>query len=241
MHALLRCHAEGVTGVLHVLGNPGGLFHLRKGLVIAVDSPGAPGTEALLLRSGRISEEDWTAALRDGDFTDRGSAGSVELQVVAMAAAQDGAFAVTAGDLDGLDIGEPVADVPLPVADGIDPHELLRETARRLDALASLPFPLSPYRERVVPVPGSDASALSLLRQEITAHANGRRSARDIAFAIGRSVYPVTVEISRMLSAELLAIAQDAPAVTTQTRLESLRPRHSAAESLEEERKDVGL
>jgi hypothetical protein len=241
VHALLRCHAEGVTGIVRVTGNPGGVFHLRKGVVIAVESPGAPGAEALLLRSGRISEEDWTAALREGDFTARGSAGSVELQVVAMTAAQDGAFAVTAGDLDGLVVDEPAADVPLPVADGIDPHELLRETARRLDALAALPCPLSPYRERLVPVPGAGPAALSVLRQEILAHANGRRSARDIAFAIGRSVYPVTVEVSRMLGAELLAIAQDVPAVTTQTRLESLRPRHAAAESQETERKDVGL
>ena len=238
MHALLRCHAEGVTGILRVLGNPGGSFHLRKGVVIAVDSPGAPGAEALLLRSGRISEEDWAAALHNGNL---GGVGSVELQVVAMTAAQDGAFAVTAGDLDGLDIDVPVPETPLPVADGIDPHELLRETARRLDALAALPFALSPYRERVVPVPGIEPTALSALRLEILAHANGRRTARDIAFAIGRSVYPVTVEISRMLGAELLAIAQDAPAVTTQTRLESLRPRHAAAETQEEERKDVGL
>lgn len=238
MHALLRCHAEGVTGILRVLGNPGGSFHLRKGVVIAVDSPGAPGAEALLLRSGRISEEDWVAALHNGNL---GGVGSVELQVVAMTAAQDGAFAVTEGDLDGLDIEVPVPETPLPVADGIDPHELLRETARRLDALAALPFALSPYRERVVPVPGIEPTALSALRLEILAHANGRRSARDIAFAIGRSVYPVTVEISRMLGAELLAIAQDAPAVPTQTRLESLRPRHAAAETQEEERKDVGL
>src|SRR5688500_15300756 len=89
-HALARCHADRVTGALRVVGNPGGLFHLSEGAVIAVDSPGSPGAETLLLRSGRISEEDWTAALREDTGTRshqdtliaRGAVGSTELQVL---------------------------------------------------------------------------------------------------------------------------------------------------------------
>lgn len=223
------------------MGNPGGLFHLRKGVVVAVDSPGAPGTEALLLRSGRISEADWTSVLRDGpgDVVALGGIGAAELQVVAMIATQDGAFAVAAGEVEG-----PVVDgeqaVGVPVADGVHPHELLRETGRRLGALGALPCPVSPYRERFVPGADPSAAARSAVRQAILARATGRRTARDIAFAIGRSLYPVTVEISRMLAEEILAIAPDPPRLTSSTRLESLRPRH-AAELSEEERKQVGL
>jgi hypothetical protein len=209
---------EGASGVLHIVGDPGGLFHLRDGLVVAVDSPGAPGAEALLLRSGRISEEDWTEAFREGvkkrsrrpELVSPGRVGSGELQVVAMLAAQDGAFAVAAGSVEEFVIDEGKwIDVLLPVVRGIDPEELLRQTARRLDAVASLPFPVSPYRERVAPAPDVDVSRSSLSKgqREILAHATGRRSARDISFMVGRSVYPVTVEISRMLNEGLLEIA----------------------------------
>lgn len=234
--ALAQCGAEGVSGALHIVGNPGGLFHLRRGVVVAVDSPGAPGAEALLLRSGRISEEDWTEALREGakirshraELVSRGRVGSAELQVVALLAAQDGAFAVAAGSIEEfvVDDGKSI-DVLLPVVHGIDAEELLRQTARRLNALASLPFPVSPYRERVVPVRGLDLSKMSLTagQQEILAHATGRRSARDIAFMVGRSVYPVTVEISRMLNEGLLEIAATRHPPRPPT-VVSLRPRN---------------
>src|SRR5262245_8167009 len=99
---MTECRAEGATGILRVAGNPGGLFHLRKGVVVAVDSPGAPGAEALLLRSGRISEDDWTAALRetaegDVDLGALGGVGIAGLRVVAEMAARYGAFAIAAG------------------------------------------------------------------------------------------------------------------------------------------------
>lgn len=222
-------------------GNPGGVFHLRDGLVVAVDSPGAPGVEALLLRSGRISESDWTAALRDGaqnrsrqaELAARGALGATELRVVAMTVVRDSAFAVAVGEVDGhaVDAAEPggeVADVLLPLADGVEPDELVRETVRRLAALTSLPWPVSPYRDRFVPARDGELTAV---RREIVAHANGRRSARDIAFAVGRGVYPVTVEISRMLGDGLLAIAGEAPEIRPATRLEALRPRRDAGGS----------
>ncbi|MBA8926468.1 hypothetical protein BC739_003667 [Kutzneria viridogrisea] len=217
------------------MGNPGGLFHLRDGAVIAVDSSGSPGAETLLLCSGRISEEDWTAALSGGAETRshqaaliaRGTIESTELQVLAMAAAQDGAFATAAGDIERyLVVDDDPIDVLLPVPDGVAPDLLLQETARRLDALASLPFPLSPYQERVVPVCGTESPALTAGRREIIAHATGRRNARDIAFAAGRSVYSTTVEISQMLSEDLLEIAPPATLISpSHWGSTSLRPR----------------
>jgi hypothetical protein len=232
---LAQCHADRVTGTLRIVGNPGGLFQLCDGAVIAVDSPGSPGADTLLLRSGRISEGDWSEALRGSADTRscqaalvaQGSVGSTELQVVAMAAMQDGVFATVAGDIDEFVVADEFIDVPLPTSDGVAPDLLLAETARRLDALASLPFPLSPYRERVVPAYGTEPPLLLTAgRREIIAHATGRRNARDIAFAVGRSVYPVTVEISRMLSEDLLEIVPAETSIgSSRWGFTSLRPR----------------
>ena len=199
--------------------------------MVAVDSPGTPGVEAILLRSGRVSEDDWTAALRDGaesgqaGLVARGVVGAAALQVTAMMVTQDSAFAIAAGDVDECSVEDGDAgDVPLPLADGMVPSDLVRETVRRLDALASLPF--SPYRERFLPV--GDVSLPQGWR-EIVDRANGRRSARDIAFAVGRGIYPVTVEVARMVGAGVLEVVAAPEAVAT-TRLEALRPRRSAAD-----------
>lgn len=46
-----------------VVGNPGALFHFRDGGVVAVTSPGAPGADTVLIRSGRIDAGEWDTAL----------------------------------------------------------------------------------------------------------------------------------------------------------------------------------
>lgn len=209
--------------------------------MVAVDSAGAPGAEALLLRSGRISEDDWTTALRDGidnDIAALGGIGGAGLRVVAEMAARDAAFAIAAGSLDGQDVDQTVREVLLPVAGGIAPFDLIDETGRRLDALDRLPVTISPYQERVVPVPEYEHD-LPAKQREIVTNATGRRTARDIAFAVGRGVYPVTVEISRMLAAGILQIAPSAPRTTSRARIQSLRPRHSAEDGTE--RNHIGL
>ena len=231
--ALTQCHEDRVTGALRVAGNAGGLFHLRDGAVIAVESAGSPGVETLLLSSGGVSAEDWDAALVESVATGslqaalvaRGSIGLAEVEAVAVAALQDGAFAIAAGDVQECVVDSDCADVPLlPVTGGVAPAPLLAETAGRLDAVASLPVPLSPYRDRVVP--GRATTSMSGERREIVAHATGRRTARDIAFATGRSLHSVTVEISRMLGEELLEIAPPATAFSfSHWGLPSLRPR----------------
>ncbi len=201
--ALAQCHDERVTGALCVVGDVGGIFHLRDGAVIAVESPGSPGAKEL-----RLGPD------------------SAEAQVVATAAIQDGAFAIAVGDVGRCVVGDSI-DVPLLfAADGVVPELLLTETARRLDAIASLAFPLSPYRDRVVPARGVESGALTATRREIFECATGRRSARDIAFAVGRGLYPVTVEVSRMLGEELLEIAPPETSFSfSHWGLGSLRPR----------------
>ncbi|MFD4644613.1 hypothetical protein ACFWN2_45410 [Lentzea sp. NPDC058436] len=192
--------------------------------MIAVDSAGSPGVETLSLKSG-VSAEDWDAALAEsvssGSLHDAlAGRGYDGVEAVALAALLDGAFAVAAGDVEECVVVSDSADVPLLPVDGIAPALLLEKVASRLDELT---VPLSPYRDRLVPGRGTPSSEE---RQEIVAHATGRRSARDIAFATGRSLYPVTVEISRMLGEELLEIASPATAFSfSHWGLPSLRPR----------------
>lgn len=217
------------------------MVHLRDGAVVAVDSPGSPGAETLLLGSGRIGARDWTAALvgsveagsLEAALVARGAIGPAEVRAFALAALRDGAFAVAAGEVESCDFVSESADVPaLPVAGGVEVDLLLTETARRLNAVAALPVPVAPYRDRVVPAGGVDAGALTAERREILAHATGRRTVRDMAFAVGRSLYPVTVEISRMLGEGVLEIASPVASFTfSHGDLAALRPRAEMSEA----------
>ena len=157
-------------------------MHLRDGRAIAVHSPGAPGLETL-------------------------RAGADELAALARAAMADAAFAIVVGGIRHYDIDDTL-DVMPPVAAGVEPTRLLGQVAIRLAVLAASPCPVSPYRERLVPTgrgePAED-------RRAIIERATGRRTARDIAFALGRGVHPVTVDIARMLGDDVLAIAPATP------------------------------
>lgn len=148
-------------------------------------------------------------------------------QALAKAALRDAAFAVAAGDVEKcVVVGDPGETPLLTTGGGVAPGLVLADVADRLHEIAALPFPLSPYRDRVVAAGGTDPSGLPAPRREIVAHATGRHSARDIAFAVGRGLHPVTVEISRMFGEELLEIAPLATAFSFSHRgLPSLRPR----------------
>jgi len=189
--ALTGRDAARATGTLHVLGNPGGRIHLRDGGVVCVESPGSPGPEALTGTRGRIGE--------------------TELHVVAMMATHDAAFTVVAGDAEDCVFTPQTLDTAVAMSAAVDPVRLLQETSRRISSLLALPCPLSPHHDRVAPVHGADLHDLSRLREEILAHATGRRTTRDIAFASGRSVYPVTIEACRMVADGLMTVV---PATT---------------------------
>ncbi|WP_317445136.1 MarR family transcriptional regulator [Streptomyces collinus] len=214
-HALTACGPEEFTGELRVSGRPGGSFHLRGGLVVAAQSPGAPGPEALLLRSDRIDAERWAELVRESDgarwpaeaLVAHGYAGVAQLRVVCVMALHDAAFAMAAGRVDGC---ERVAGTEphAPVAVGEPPARLVQDAARKLAALATLPYPVRPDRER--PRPAAPAGRpLTALQQELLTHADGRRTARDLAFRVGRAVYAVTVEVGRMLAEGFLECAAE--------------------------------
>ncbi|MCP2250736.1 hypothetical protein LX86_009531 [Lentzea aerocolonigenes] len=203
---------------------------MRDGAVVAVDSPGSPGADVLLVSSGMIGQSDWTAALVDSvelrsleaALASRGI-GATEVQDIATAAVRDGTFAVAAGDIERCFVDESVDEPLLPASTGVDPDVLLAETARQLDVLSSV----SPYRDRVVAAPERSGSTVE--EREIIALATGRRNARDMAFALGRGLHPVTVAIAGMLDDGLLEIAPpDTSFSFSHWGLAALRPRTGA-------------
>ncbi|MFE1443353.1 MarR family transcriptional regulator [Streptomyces sp. NPDC058739] len=213
--ALDSCGTEGFTGELRVAGTPGGTFHLRDGLVVAAESPGAPGPEALLLRTGRVDGEQWAELVREAGgsrwpaagLVARGCAGAAELRVLCVMALQDAAFAISAGWVDGCERAPAAGPPPAAVAGGEPPARLLQEAARKVTALDALPCPVRPDRERPLPGAVPPGRRLSSLQQELLLHADGRRTTRDLAFRTGRGVYTVTVETARMLGEGFLECA----------------------------------
>ncbi|MFJ5775245.1 MarR family transcriptional regulator [Streptomyces sp. NPDC093094] len=234
--ALGSCGGEGFTGELKVTGAPGGAFHLRDGLVVAAESPGAPGAEALLLRTGRVDAEQWAELVREtggerwpaAALVARGLAGAAELRVLCVMALQDAAFAIIAGRVDDCERAPVAGPPPAAVTLGEPPARLLQDAARKLTALDALPYPVRPDRER--PVPGTlPQSRLSAFQGELLAHADGRRTTRDLAFRTGRGVYAVTVEVAWMLALGFLKCAAEPAPIPVRLPADSVVRRHVPA------------
>ncbi|RAG82089.1 MarR family transcriptional regulator, partial [Streptacidiphilus pinicola] len=107
--ALAARGRAGATGTLQVTGDPGGWLRLDGGRATGAESPGSPGAEALLLRSGRVLESAWVAAYQAGaphgrlavELVRRGLVGAAELEAVCLMALFDAAFAIAAGTVEG--------------------------------------------------------------------------------------------------------------------------------------------
>ncbi|MGW2249547.1 MarR family transcriptional regulator [Kitasatospora sp. NPDC001660] len=197
------------SGTLLVAGDPGGSFHLQRGAIVEVASPGAPGVDTLLLRSGRAGG-DRAQAVRSGAAGSGAGArpaapepvGAAELQLIRVMAALDAALAMGIGRIDGFTIDR---DVPVhrPAApEGIEAEWLLREAERRIRALNSLGLSISPFHDRLARKNAGTAllsGSVAGERREILLRANSRNTSRDIAFLLGRSLYAITVEVLRML------------------------------------------
>jgi hypothetical protein len=134
--------------------------------------------------------------------------GAGELEALIRLALADALFAIAAGSIDGYHLANPPGGTRLALPGGVPAGELLAEAARRLEVLDGLQSPISPDRDLVVYVQGGPSSGVvpGPGQREILALANGRRTARDIAFALGRGVYAVTLEVDRMRGAGLVLI-----------------------------------
>jgi hypothetical protein len=213
---LQDCAAQRRSGVLRVSGDPGGTVYLADGKVTAISTPGAPDPEVILLRSGRVPEPGWSAAFAaaaasgamGAELVRQGLIGAGELEAVLRLALADGMFALAAGRADDCHL-EP-ADLAslLPLEPGAEPGWLLAESNRRIETLAAQPQPIAHDRDRVSPVPGAWTPRASPGdgQSEIVALANGRRTARDMAFVLGRGVYAVTLQLDRMREAGVLTV-----------------------------------
>ncbi|WP_260332909.1 DUF4388 domain-containing protein [Streptomyces beigongshangae] len=205
--ALLQSlHDQGFTGTVRVSGSPGGTIHLRGGLIGAVETPGAPTVTSVLLTPGRIDDDSWLAACAAERDTDRlgghlvaaGLIGAAELEVVCTAAVFDAAFAMAIGPPGGWTLDDP--EPTLLAGSGVEPRRLTEETTRRIARLSG-PWGAPGELARVRPVPVPDAGlrrGLSDRHRSVLTAVNGRRTARDIAFTLGRGLYAVMLDLIRL-------------------------------------------
>ncbi|GAA3412279.1 hypothetical protein [Streptosporangium vulgare] len=222
---LLRFSREGFSGVLRVEGGPGGALWVRDGLVMAATTPAAPGPESLLLRSGRVSEKDWTDAYATGapagrlaaELAGRGVIGEAALEAVCLAALFDAVFAIVLSGVESC-AAEPAGPgdrLPLlPVLPGIGHDRLARETARRMEHAERWRRLGLSMRVRPVPpvVPAPTLLGADRIRRAVLERATGRRTPRDIAFVLGKGLFAVMSEIARMLEEKVLDLGETASA-----------------------------
>lgn len=214
--ALTGCAATGLNGVLEVTGRPGGVIHLAAGAVTAIQTPGAPSAEVILLRSGLLTEADWdeafTAAARAGvwigsELVTRDVVGAGELEALLRTSIADAMFVLASGQIERCRVVPGAVDHQLPLVPGAEVAALLAETSRRILLLASMHSLPAPSRDRMVLVPGAlgPGSRLGPGQDEIVRLADGRRTARDIAFVLGRGVYATMLRLADLREAGVLA------------------------------------
>ncbi|WP_285633444.1 hypothetical protein [Actinoallomurus iriomotensis] len=215
--ALTRRGRERFSGTLRLDGGQGGEVVMRDGAVLAASTPVAPGIESLLLRSGRISEADWsevfTAAAPYGrlaeELVERGLLGTAAVEVLTQTAVFDAIFAIALGGVSSC-TARPArpGDLPplLPAEPGLDTGRIVRETHRRLEVVAGWrPFGLT-IHTRPAPAETRRNPVLAPGRAAILATADGRASARDIAFTLGRGLYSVLSDLAILLKDGLIAV-----------------------------------
>ncbi|MEU8385901.1 hypothetical protein [Streptosporangium sp. NPDC048865] len=216
---LVRFSREGFSGMLRVEGGPGGALWVRDGLVVAATTPAAPGPESLLLRSGRVSEKDWTDAYTTGapadrlaaELAERGVIGEAALEAVCLAALFDAVFAMVLSGVESCaaEAVGPGDRLPLlPVRPGVEHERLARETARRMGHAERWREMGLSMRVRPVPpaVPAPTLLGSDRIRRAVLERANGRRTPRDIAFVLGKGLFAVMSEIARMIEERVLEL-----------------------------------
>jgi hypothetical protein len=209
--------ADRFSGVLRVDGQPGGAIHLVDGGISACQTSGAPSLEVILLRSGRVAESDWNAAFTEAaiagrpmtaELVERGLLGAGEVEALLRIALADAMFAVTCGRVDSW-TETPAADHLLPLDPAARAGWLLAEATRRRQVLASFPAPLVSAADRIAVAPASvlPGRVLGHGQDEILALVDGRRTPRDLAFALGQGLYETMLELTRMRAGNTVVIS----------------------------------
>ncbi|PDP87229.1 hypothetical protein CQJ94_12065 [Glycomyces fuscus] len=214
--ALLRAREEELTGALRLTGPPEALVHLSSGRVTAVTTPAAPTPETLLVRSGAVPAEVWSDAYEAAAHTDglarellrRGAVSAEVLELACATALADGALALCLSPEPRVEAVLTGAGPPLlGLEHGLDPRELLTEAERRLAFLTDRwGAPAELARCRPVPA-GPVRDSLPPAYRLLLARANGRRTPRDLAFALGRGLTGVMADVARLTERGLLEAA----------------------------------
>ncbi|MGD0559004.1 MAG: hypothetical protein ABSA93_29035 [Streptosporangiaceae bacterium] len=209
--ALKKCSATKFSGVLRVAGDPGGTIYLAGGGIAACETPGAPGLEAILLRSRVISEKDWDEAFAasamagrpmTAELVARELTGAGELEALLRITLADCVFALVNGTIDGCGTEEGPVDCLLPLDPPSKPGWLLAESTRRAQVLAAFPEPAISTGDRIAAAPRAARKGAD----DILALADGRRTARDLAFALGRGLFATLLLLTRMRADDLVVV-----------------------------------
>jgi hypothetical protein len=217
-------HMAGSTGALRILGPPGGTVFLVDGRIAYAECPLASGVMDLLVASGRLTPDTWSAALADsgpdrriGDvLVDRHDLTGAELELVTRTAVFGSALFHLA------------ADAPTHFEAGVrhtigavrtvDFDQLCAEVDRRRDLLSEA-WPDDAVDTAIVrPVrrlPGHHV-ALTSTQWAIVANADGLLSPIDLARLLGHDTFDVLLEARRLARVGLIeAGAPPAPAAVS--------------------------
>jgi len=237
---LRQAHYERFTGRLAAPGSVGVEICLVDGLVTAILTPAAPGPDSVLLRSGRVSQVEWSRAVDtagehgrlDETLVSRSLVHGGELDVVRISALFDAMFAVCLDAPEDWEAQPPESGIepPLPLVPGIPPALLLTEADRRSTTLSrrwGSPAQLARTRPHVTAKATQAGTSAIERHREILLCANGRRTPRDIAFVLGRGVYAVMTDLGRLENRGMVQIKEQAAPAT----LPSVAPRRIEAAS----------
>jgi hypothetical protein len=142
------------------------------------------------------------------ELVERGLLGAGEVEALLRIALADAMFALSCGRVDGWTEAA-AADYLLPLDPAARAGWLLAEAARRRQVLASLPAPLVSAVDRVAVAHASvpPGRVLGHGQDEILALADGRRTPRDLAFALGQGLYETMLQLTRMRAANTVVIS----------------------------------
>ena len=210
--------AAKFSGALRVDGQPGGIIYFADGRISGCETSGAPSLEVILLRSQRISVPDWEAAFTAAavgrrqmmaELVERHLLGAGEAEALLRTALADAIFALVSGRIDGW-AEAAGTECPLPLTPAVGSGWLLNEATRRGQALASFPVPVARAQDRIAAVPAAARGPVGPGQAGILALADGRRTARDLAFALGRGLYETLLQLARMQAANVVLVSPPA-------------------------------
>jgi hypothetical protein len=140
-----------------------------------------------------------------------GLLGAGELEALLRIALADAVFALLSGQVDGW-TEVPPAECLLPLSPAARPGWLIAEATRRRQALASFPAPVVSAQDRIAAAPGTARPGRppGQGKDEILALSDGRRTARDLAFALGRGLYETLLQLARLQASNVLVIGSPA-------------------------------